>query len=60
MMEGMSDIEGDVLAGVGSRLRALRRARSTTLAELAAETGLTASTLSLASPRSGFGGTSTV
>jgi transcriptional regulator with XRE-family HTH domain len=46
MMEGMSDIEGDVLAGVGSRLRALRRARSTTLAELAAETGLTASTLS--------------
>ena len=36
----------DVLAGVGPRLRALRRKRGTTLAELAAETGLTASTLS--------------
>lgn len=36
----------DVLAGVGPRLRALRRARAITLAELAAETGLTASTLS--------------
>jgi transcriptional regulator with XRE-family HTH domain len=36
----------DVLAGVGPRLRALRRARPTTLADLAAETGLTASTLS--------------
>lgn len=42
----MSSTEGDVLAGVGPRLRALRRARGTTLAELAAETGLTASTLS--------------
>jgi transcriptional regulator with XRE-family HTH domain len=42
----MSDTEGDVLAGVGPRLRALRRARGTTLADLAAETGLTASTLS--------------
>lgn len=36
----------DVLAGVGSRLRALRQARSATLAALADETGLTASTLS--------------
>ncbi|MEU7854332.1 XRE family transcriptional regulator [Nonomuraea sp. NPDC049141] len=36
----------DVLAGVGPRLRALRRARSATLAALATETGLTASTLS--------------
>jgi transcriptional regulator with XRE-family HTH domain len=36
----------DVLAGVGPRLRALRRARGTTLAGLATETGLTASTLS--------------
>ncbi|GAA0927099.1 helix-turn-helix domain-containing protein [Pseudonocardia zijingensis] len=42
----MGSTEGDVLAGVGPRLRALRRARGTTLAELAAETGLTASTLS--------------
>ncbi|WP_328475547.1 XRE family transcriptional regulator [Actinoplanes sp. NBC_00393] len=41
-----SSTEEDVLAGVGPRLRALRRARGTTLAELAAETGLTASTLS--------------
>ncbi|WP_030670938.1 helix-turn-helix domain-containing protein [Streptomyces sp. NRRL B-1347] len=36
----------DVLAGVGPRLRALRRARNATLAALATETGLTASTLS--------------
>ncbi|WP_043630837.1 XRE family transcriptional regulator [Nonomuraea candida] len=36
----------DVLAGVGPRLRALRRARNATLAALAEETGLTASTLS--------------
>ncbi|MGI5441806.1 helix-turn-helix domain-containing protein [Streptomyces shenzhenensis] len=36
----------DVLAGVGPRLRALRRARNATLAALADETGLTASTLS--------------
>ncbi|UBU16289.1 helix-turn-helix domain-containing protein [Nonomuraea gerenzanensis] len=36
----------DVLAGVGPRLRALRRARGATLVALAAETGLTASTLS--------------
>ncbi|MEV0300973.1 helix-turn-helix domain-containing protein [Streptomyces prasinus] len=42
----MDGTEGDVLAGVGPRLRALRRARGATLAELAAETGLTASTLS--------------
>lgn len=38
--------ERDVLAGVGPRLRTLRRDRGATLAELAAETGLTASTLS--------------
>lgn len=42
----MGDLDQDVLAGVGARLRALRRARGTTLAELAAETGLTSSTLS--------------
>ncbi|MEV4364064.1 XRE family transcriptional regulator [Nonomuraea sp. NPDC049625] len=40
------DTSEDVLAGVGPRLRALRRARGTTLAALANETGLTASTLS--------------
>ncbi|WP_344174224.1 XRE family transcriptional regulator [Kribbella lupini] len=42
----MGNPEKDVLEGVGPRLRALRQARSTTLADLAAETGLTASTLS--------------
>ncbi|MFC4561847.1 helix-turn-helix domain-containing protein [Nocardiopsis mangrovi] len=42
----MNGAEEDVLAGVGPHLRALRRARGTTLADLAAETGLTASTLS--------------
>ncbi|MEU6717053.1 XRE family transcriptional regulator [Nonomuraea sp. NPDC046802] len=42
----MNNPEGDVLVGVGPRLRALRRARNTTLAALAEETGLTASTLS--------------
>jgi transcriptional regulator with XRE-family HTH domain len=42
----MGSAEGDVLAGVGPRLRALRRARGITLADLAVETGLTASTLS--------------
>ncbi|GAA0915409.1 helix-turn-helix domain-containing protein [Virgisporangium aurantiacum] len=42
----MGDSEAAVLAGVGPRLRALRRARGTTLGELAAQTGLTASTLS--------------
>ncbi|TDO36820.1 helix-turn-helix domain-containing protein [Paractinoplanes brasiliensis] len=36
----------DVLAGVGPRLQALRRARGLSLAALAAETSLTASTLS--------------
>lgn len=36
----------DVLAGVGPRLHALRKARDISLAALAAETGLTASTLS--------------
>ncbi len=41
-----SDTERDVLAGVGPRLHALRRARGITLAGLASETGLTASTLS--------------
>jgi transcriptional regulator with XRE-family HTH domain len=38
--------EQDVLAAVGPRLRALRRARAMSLAGLAADTGLTASTLS--------------
>jgi transcriptional regulator with XRE-family HTH domain len=38
--------EEDVLANVGTRLRELRRASKATLAELAAETGLTTSTLS--------------
>jgi transcriptional regulator with XRE-family HTH domain len=42
----MDDSEVDVLAGVGPRLRALRRTRGSTLGALAAETGLTASTLS--------------
>ncbi|MEU6476676.1 XRE family transcriptional regulator [Streptomyces sp. NPDC047017] len=42
----MDDTAEDVLAGVGPRLRALRRARNATLAALATETGLTASTLS--------------
>ncbi|MGC4943846.1 helix-turn-helix domain-containing protein [Kribbella sp. DT2] len=42
----MGNLENDVLAGVGARLRALRQARGTTLADLASETGLTASTLS--------------
>ena len=42
----MDSPTGDVLAGVGPRLRALRRARSATLATLARETGITASTLS--------------
>ncbi|WP_240802973.1 XRE family transcriptional regulator [Streptomyces sp. A1499] len=43
---GMANPTEDVLAGVGPRLRALRRARGATLAALADETGLTASTLS--------------
>jgi transcriptional regulator with XRE-family HTH domain len=42
----MNATEHDVLAGVGPRLRALRRARSISLAVLAEETGLTSSTLS--------------
>jgi transcriptional regulator with XRE-family HTH domain len=42
----MTNTERDVLAGVGPRLRALRRARGATLAQLADETGLTSSTLS--------------
>lgn len=42
----MGRAEQDVLAGVGPRLRALRRARGATLAGLAVETGLTPSTLS--------------
>jgi transcriptional regulator with XRE-family HTH domain len=42
----MESAERDVLAGVGPRLRALRQARGITLADLATETGLTASTLS--------------
>lgn len=46
MMRGMSDPDADVLAKVGQRLRALRRARGSTLADLAVETGLTPSTLS--------------
>ncbi len=45
-MGGMENPAEDVLAGVGPRLRALRRARNATLAALAEETGLTASTLS--------------
>ena len=45
-MDNTGNPTGDVLAGVGPRLRALRRARSATLAALANETGLTASTLS--------------
>ncbi|WP_232667195.1 helix-turn-helix domain-containing protein [Pseudonocardia sp. TRM90224] len=42
----MTDDVEEVLAQVGSRLRALRRSRDTTLAELATETGFSISTLS--------------
>ena len=42
----MNTTPQDVLAGVGPRLHALRQARNMSLAALAAETGLTASTLS--------------
>jgi mannose-6-phosphate isomerase-like protein (cupin superfamily) len=42
----MATTPADVLAGVGPRLHALRKARNISLAALAAETGLTASTLS--------------
>ncbi|MFD5384765.1 helix-turn-helix domain-containing protein [Streptomyces sp. NPDC127074] len=45
-MDNLDNPAEDVLAGVGPRLRALRRARGATLAALAEETGLTASTLS--------------
>lgn len=41
-----ADRTDDVLAGVGARLRALRAARELTLAEVSAETGVSASTLS--------------
>ena len=37
---------GDVLAGIGPRLRALRTQRGATLAQLAAQTGISVSTLS--------------
>lgn len=40
------DRTGDVLAGVGPRLRTLRRERGSTLAELSAATGISVSTLS--------------
>lgn len=46
MMAAVERTEKDVLAGVGPRLRALRRARGATLADLSAATGLTSSTLS--------------
>lgn len=42
----MDDELGDVLAAVGPRLRALRQERDTTLTDLAAETGISVSTLS--------------
>ncbi len=41
---GKTDV--DALSEVGARLRALRRAKALTLADLASETGLTSSTLS--------------
>jgi transcriptional regulator with XRE-family HTH domain len=43
---GMNDELGTVLTAVGPRLRALRQHRETTLADLAAETGISVSTLS--------------
>jgi transcriptional regulator with XRE-family HTH domain len=43
---GMDDRLDDTLAAVGPRLRALRRQRETTLAELSAATGISVSTLS--------------
>ena len=46
MMGTMESSAEEVLAAVGPRLRALRRSRGVTLDALAAETGLTASTLS--------------
>jgi len=42
----MDESDQDVLTGVGSRLRALRRARGSSLVDLARETGLSTSTLS--------------
>lgn len=42
----MGDERADVLSGVGPRLRALRKAHSLTLVQLASEAGLAASTLS--------------
>src|SRR5215203_5035446 len=38
--------DGDVLSGVGPRLRALRQQRGVTLGELSASTGISVSTLS--------------
>ncbi|GAA4216252.1 XRE family transcriptional regulator [Actinocatenispora rupis] len=43
---GVDDDLGRTLDGVGPRLRALRRRRTTTLAELSAATGISVSTLS--------------
>jgi transcriptional regulator with XRE-family HTH domain len=45
-MESMADDIESVLTGVGSRLRALCRARGTTLAQLSETTGISLSTLS--------------
>lgn len=45
-MGGMSDELDGVLTSVGPRLRALRRERGATLAELAEDTGISVSTLS--------------
>src|ERR1700761_2323808 len=42
----MADNPDQALAGVGPRLRALRRQRETTLADLSAQTGVSVSTLS--------------
>ena len=42
----MANDEAAVLASVGPRLRALRRQRGTTLAQLAESTGISVSTLS--------------
>jgi transcriptional regulator with XRE-family HTH domain len=42
----MANDTGDVLAGVGQRLRGLRRERGMTLAAVAADTGISVSTLS--------------
>jgi transcriptional regulator with XRE-family HTH domain len=42
----MTQTEHDVLSGVGARLREVRRARGTSLTDVARETGMTPSTLS--------------